>query len=420
MLAISAVAGFGLAKGLNHHYYGQYDAVFGPMTLDGEVNASNALAELAKSYSDDGYPVAEMIGEKSHDFGTMSLFEEGEHTFVIKNSGVKPLELELGATTCKCTLGELESGELAPGEQTEIKLSWTVKTNEDFFSQSAEIRTNDPANPAVRLAVSGVVVRDISMQPETWTFGEVAAGEEFVTTGKVYSYMEHTVEPAELSFANENLTKLSEFQCESFEPSEEDAPFDDAKQGFLITATTKPGMRQGAISTQFIFSFKMLGEDGKYVVGESNDDEQGASELFYTRVDTTGRIAGAMSFVPNPRMTKTSSSYIYNFGELGKDDSLIAKALLSLKGAEHDKTKLSIGEIFPEQGLKVTISEKFERKDSKIFQLEMEIEPQDERLEFAGQSKGDFAYFWIETDNPKVPRLRVGVKFAVDAKSKSD
>ena len=74
-----------------------------------------------------GLARVELLGEPTHDFGMMSPETEGEHVFVIKNVGEEDLTLRLGATTCKCTLGELDADRLKPGEQTEIKLSWKVK-----------------------------------------------------------------------------------------------------------------------------------------------------------------------------------------------------------------------------------------------------------------------------------------------------
>ena len=424
LLTISALAGFGVAWGINYTSYDRFEGALGPMKLDRVVNAKNVIQELEKTYeSSEGFPKAEMVGESRHDFGAMSPGDNGEHVFVINNTGDQPLTLELGATTCKCTLGELSQGSLKPGEQTDIKLSWTVKTTEDFFEQNAEIRTNDPAAPALRLVVAGKVVKDIAMEPTDWSFGAAVSGEEFVTEGKIYSFMDSSIEPLEdaLSFANKRLSELTTFEFEELDPAKEfggikdsSKAFKDATQVFKVTATTKPGMRQGAVSTQLYFRFKILGADGKVF-----EDAEGGNE-FLTQVDVSGRVMGSLSLMPSQRVTNVSGSYLYNFGAIKKGDSLKATTLMAHHGSQFKNSNLSVVDITPKEGLKVSIREKLTRKRSKVYELEIEIVPQDEPMSYLGQNGEDFGRFWIESDNPKVARMQVGIKFAVDAKKKSD
>ena len=48
-------------------------------------------------------PIAVVVGSTEYDFGTMERRGVRTHTFVIRNDGTKPLTLEKGETTCKCT-----------------------------------------------------------------------------------------------------------------------------------------------------------------------------------------------------------------------------------------------------------------------------------------------------------------------------
>jgi len=46
-------------------------------------------------------------GPRVYEFGSMALNEEKKHTFSIKNAGQGPLDLEVGPSSCKCTVGTL-------------------------------------------------------------------------------------------------------------------------------------------------------------------------------------------------------------------------------------------------------------------------------------------------------------------------
>ena len=103
-------------------------------------------------------PRAVVVNGERHDFGTMDRLAQGEHAFQIHNDGDAPLELQLGKTTCKCTLGELADSKLEPGQTTTVTLTWQVKTGEEMFEQNAEIITNDPHLNPILLIILGNVI----------------------------------------------------------------------------------------------------------------------------------------------------------------------------------------------------------------------------------------------------------------------
>ena len=408
-MILTAAIGATVAWSVNYNKYAHRDAALGPITLDGRVNAANAMSVLAENYTE-SLPTAEIVGESTHDFGVMRPEEEGKHTFVVRNTGKAKLTLALGATTCKCTLGELGKETLEPGEETEILLSWTVKTNEDFFQQTAEVRTNDPVNMALRLQVSGKVVRKISLVPEAWTFGEIAAGESFEIRGKVFSYYEEEVVPTKQSFSSKELTKLSEFDVQPFTPSEADGVHAAANQGFDVVANVKPGMRQGAVSVDYIFGFQRKDKNGQIV----RPDKEDSDGHYYSIIDVAGRIVGPLSMITGTKLRAASGSYIYDFGRLGKDDSLKAKAFVVLKGSEREKTKLRIGQITPAEAIQAKLGDPISRGEMVLYLLELEIIPGDKPLDYRGNNRTDFGSIWIESDNPNVAKMRLAVKFAVD------
>jgi hypothetical protein len=363
-----------------------------------------------------GRPIVELVDSPNFDFGVMAPDTKGEHSFVVKNVGTDNLQLRLGASTCKCTFGDLEREMLAPGEQTEIKLSWFVKSDAEDFSQSAEIITNDPAMVVIRFGISGKVVEDIDVVPETWSFGEVATGEPIEVKGTIYSFLKTDIASTDLKFSSEELTALSEFEVEPFQPNaENDGIRSTARQGFRVTARIKPGMRQGAISQNLLFGFKRLNEQGEEIRPEDGSDPK--KEKPYVIAPVKGSIVGPLSMIVSSRLQgEAGGSYIYDFGRIEKDGSRVAKAFVVLKGAERELTNLRIGDIDPAGVIKATLGEPKGQGSMKLFPIEIELVPGDEPVERLGRNTSDYGTIWIESDNPKVAKMRIAVKFAIDAK----
>ena len=411
-MILAAAIGTSVAWAVNYNRYAHRDAEFGPLTWDREVNAEN-VADVIVQDDQVLLPRAELVGDTLHDFGVMAPGDEGEHTFTIRNSGEDTLSLEIGATTCKCTLGSLGKDSLEPGEETSITLSWTVKTNKAAFAQSAEVRTNDPAKLILKLEVVGQVVREIAWVPEAWVFGEVGSEEGFEVQGKLFTYFDEEVIPTKQKFSSDSINDLAEITVTPFEPSESDGTHKTAKQAFNVVAKVKPGMRQGDVSTNLSFGFQRKDKDGKIVQEEGDDDPND-----YAVVEVAGRIVGALRMIETPKLKESGGAYIYAMGKLKHDkpEKLKAKALVVLNGAYKDNTTLRIGKVTPDGNLRATISEPKGRGDNILYTLTVEVVPGDKPLDYRGLKGDDFGLVLIESDNPKVPTMRLAVKFAVDAK----
>ncbi len=407
LVVLSAVLGTTFGWTMNYVEYGRRDAYFGEITLDGTVTADNVMAKL-EEYHSDSAAIAELQGEANHDFGVMAPGSKGKHAFVIKNVGEEPLTLELGATTCKCTLGDLKKNQLAPGESTSIELEWTVAAGESSFQQSAELRTNDPLQPAIKLAVSGLVISELEFDPKRVTFGEVTAGEEFEFSTKMYCYYDTDIEVVEGSFGSDELTELSQVSFEAFQPSEDDGVHQAARQGFLVTAKVQPGLRQGPLLTNMLVKFKKIG-------GES-DGNVDAEETTMTAVaEVAGRVVGSLTILENTNLKWTErGGYIWSLGRLAADDPLEFKALVALKGSERDRTNLTIGETYPDEVMEAKIGEPRGKGAMRLFPLTLTLKADAEPHDLLGKNQDDFGLIWIESDNPKVSRMKVAVKVFVE------
>jgi len=94
--------------------------------------------------------------ETTFNFGTMDPLTMGRHEFVVRNSGSAPLKLQVGPTTCKCTVSGLAKNEIPPGDFTTATLEWN--TGRDLqYSHAGTILTNDPLRKSIELRVQGKV-----------------------------------------------------------------------------------------------------------------------------------------------------------------------------------------------------------------------------------------------------------------------
>lgn len=397
---------------VNYARYGHRTGRFGPFSMQRDVTPDNVMAQLESGYATSLGRV-ELPGGSDHDFGVMAPGSEGEHIFVVKNVGEGELKLRIGASSCKCTIGSLVSETLGPGEQTEVKLEWTVVLagTTPVFSQNAQLLTNDPANYGITLNITGKVVGDMEVMPDQWSFGEVAAGEPFELSGKIYSFYEEEVVPTKLQFSDDLLNDFAEFEVEPFDPSEDDGHLSRAKQAFLVTIKVKEGLRQGSVSQNFLFGFRRKDENGEFLAAAVDDDD----ENDYAVAAVTGRIVGSLGMISGARVKgQVGGGYIFDFGRITADDELIGNSLVVLKGSERDNTTLRVGAVSPEGVLKARLGEPKSRGTMTLYTLEIEVVPGDQPIARLGKNKDDYGNVWIESDNPKVTKMRIAVKFAVD------
>lgn len=418
-----AAAGISIAWVSNYMRFGFRDARLGHLTEDGNINASNVMVTVKAGYetskvgNEASRAKVQMLTELTHDFGVMAPDEKGKFVFRIKNVGEEPLTLVEGDSTCKCTIGIPGDDELAPGAETEIVVEWTVKTNEDKFSQRAQIITNDPANVALDLKIIGKVVRDIEIVPKKWTIGDVASGEPFELKGTFYSYYKNDIKPTNQKFVSKQLNELAEFEIEEFKPNAEDGRNATARQGFRVTAKVKGGMRQGAISTRFLFGFNRLDDDGNVIKTDDEKEDEVKDLEYSSAADVSGRIVGMLSMIVGTKVEgRSSGGYVYKFGRLGYNDSKKGKAFIVLKGSEREATKLTIGDVSPAEVIRAKLGKPLIRETQVLYPLELEIIPGDKPYDLTGQGSKNYGRVWIESDNPKVTKMLIAVKFAVDAK----
>ncbi|MEM6474516.1 MAG: hypothetical protein AAF802_33600, partial [Planctomycetota bacterium] len=110
--------------------------------------------------------------------------------------------------------------------------------------------------------------------------------------------------------------------------------------------------------------------------------------------------------------------YIWNLGRIDKEAPLEYTALVALKGSEMEGTNLTIGEVSPSEVIEAEFADPLGKGKGKgsmrLYRLRLKVKPGDEPLDLLGKNKDDFGSVWVESDNPKVSRMRVAVKLLVE------
>src|SRR5262245_16575542 len=89
-------------------------------------NIADAFAARPAQVDPNG-PKAVVAGSEESDSGSMELESFKSNAFTIRNDGRKPLKLEKGDSTCRCTTFEVAKTQLQPGESTQIKIEWQAR-----------------------------------------------------------------------------------------------------------------------------------------------------------------------------------------------------------------------------------------------------------------------------------------------------
>ncbi|HUG90510.1 MAG TPA: DUF1573 domain-containing protein [Planctomycetaceae bacterium] len=186
-----------------------------------------------------------VVEVSEHNFGKTLAGKEGSHTFVIRNEGQADLVLAKGETQCRCTLSELAQKAIPPGQAGEVTLTWLPDHPNATFSQSAEIRSNDPENQSIRLIVSGVVEELITIEPsDVWTAGHVSAVEPAVVTGSIRSAFLDDFKVLELITSGDHTT------AEAILIPHDSREAAGMKSGYLIRVTLHPGGPMGSFNEE--------------------------------------------------------------------------------------------------------------------------------------------------------------------------
>lgn len=101
------------------------------------------------------------VSTTEFDFGTVPNTGPVSQTFQVRNTGKGPLEIAGVSTSCGCTTAEIGSQRLAPGEATDLVVTYDPLAHDGAtgeFMRIVYIRSDDPETPEASLIIRVTVV----------------------------------------------------------------------------------------------------------------------------------------------------------------------------------------------------------------------------------------------------------------------
>jgi hypothetical protein len=105
-------------------------------------------------------PVARLeLPSASHSFGRIYSSWDVTHVFAVQNTGTADLQIGNLVTSCGCTVAELSSNVIPPGERADLMVTFDA----DFHATRGEVTrlvwfaTNDPTRPWVEARITADV-----------------------------------------------------------------------------------------------------------------------------------------------------------------------------------------------------------------------------------------------------------------------
>ena len=98
--------------------------------------------------------------ETSKSLGTFRLDLIQTTDFEFVNTGDEPLLILNVNTDCGCTAAGYPKDEILPGDTAKISVRYNGRNNPTgTFRKQVRVRSNDPANPLVRLIIRGKAIK---------------------------------------------------------------------------------------------------------------------------------------------------------------------------------------------------------------------------------------------------------------------
>jgi hypothetical protein len=357
---------------------------------DGEVGDVISQDALSTSQPPAGDAPRVKVDEPHHQFGTMERGRTKSHRFEVKNVGNGPLRLQVGQTSCKCTLGEVTGDAIPPGGSTHVELEWSAKSESGPFRQTAIIITNDPLQSQIELSIEGEVVAPTGVQPAAFGFDKVMAGEGKSAEVFVMALVQDDIEVSGAELSDPATRDKFDVKIERVE--RELLPNPNAKDGVKITLTAKSDLPIGRFDQWLSLQTNL--QDGEKL-----------------EIPVIGRVVGDISIFG---VAWNEQQGALSVGKVKSSEGAREKVNVVVRGAGANDVKLETQSIDPPE-LKVKIGEP-KRLSDELMHVPVEIEvPAGTRpmvrLPTAQSEPGRVV---LSTTHPKVKELVLGVRFAVE------
>lgn len=156
------------------------------------------------------------VPETSFDCGKVTEDRALTHTFVIKNTGAAPLNIEEVDPDCACTVPKYDQS-IPPGGQGSITLTIKPFSVIHRFKKETKVRLNDPDQPRMVLTMTGVAQPFIEIQPSHIVRLRGAPGDDM--RGQV-RFISHLATPLKITEYRTNIPDKIEVTLEPEVPDQ--------------------------------------------------------------------------------------------------------------------------------------------------------------------------------------------------------
>jgi len=349
-----------------------------------------------------GAPVDEPSGPRvvvdaeEHDFGGIDVGVTGQHAFVFANTGDRPLVLQRGSSTCgcctcACAVG-LPEGPIGPGGSAQVTLQWTSKLYVGPFRQTATIRTNDRHRPEVSLHVVGRFKGPVGIVPSMVRLSRVAEGRSATAEARLYNYLDEPLKIVGYQCADPATAEHFQVAWEPI-PADEARRETDARGGFRLRMTVKPGMPHGAFQQRIVLRTNV-------------------ASVATVELPVEGVVAGDVSIVGFGWSAPTG---VLSIGRVKREQGAERTLLVIARGPHAKGMKLKAVEVVPAL-LAVELGETSYSASSAVSRtrLDVRIPPGAPPGAHLGPPEGELGRIVLETSHPDAPRLEIGIRFAIE------
>jgi len=98
------------------------------------------------------------IRSQTFDFGEVEYGQILKHTFKIRNSGNQILEISKVATSCGCTMAQINQEKINPQEEIDLEVTYDTGAMSGAHAKGNQeriiyIKSNDPINPQTEVTI---------------------------------------------------------------------------------------------------------------------------------------------------------------------------------------------------------------------------------------------------------------------------
>lgn len=364
------------------------------------------------------YPKA-VVEKPRYNFGSMAVGQTLSHHFILKNEGEAPLEVKKGATTCKCTLSEMKENLVAPGESVKIELTWTPKSPQEHFGQTATIWTNDPENQELKLQIEGTANNLIAFTGDHagsphWSLPTMSTTDPVSFSGKIHTKYLDDFKILDIESSKPGLTS-------KFKPlTAEELSEADAKSGYSIEVTANPDLFPlGGFNERLTVKTDIPHDLSPPGIGEKHDhpeihdhkhdhdhpEPEGPRNFV---IQVSGNHTGPIRIVPTFGVYWNPQTMILNLGEFSAKEGKSVILSMFVEGTEQplEIVDQEVAPDFLEFELKK--DDTFESKTKQRYELKFAVPAKMSPVSFG---RTNLAKVKLQTNHPNAKVIEFRVQF---------